>query len=70
MQAKYYIMVNKQGEAYAGMVQGTPSWTHDWDLAKKLQRENTTVLQRHHPELELLEIWNIQIQKNISLLAL
>jgi len=56
MQAKYYIMVNKQGEAYAGMVQGTPSWTHDWDLAKKLQRENTTVLQRHHPELELLEI--------------
>ena len=49
-------MVNKQGEAYAGMVKGTPSWTHDWDLAKRLQKENTTVLQNHHPELELLEI--------------
>ena len=56
MQAKYYIVVNKQGEAFAGLVKGSPSWTHNWDLAKKLQKENTTVLQRYHKEIELLEI--------------
>ena len=70
MQVKYYIVVNKQGEAFAGLVKGSPSWTHNWDLAKKLQKENTTVLQRYHKEIELLEIWNIQIQKNISWLVL
>jgi len=56
MQVKYYIVVNKQGEAFAGMVKASPYWTQDWDLAKKLQKENTTVLRRYHQEAELLEI--------------
>ena len=56
MQAKYYIVVNKEGEAYAGMVKGSLTWTSDWDQAKKLHKENTTVLLAHLNETELLEI--------------
>jgi len=56
MKAKYYIVVNQEGEAYAGMVKGSLTWTLDWDQAKKLQKENTTVLLEHFNKTELLEI--------------
>lgn len=56
MKVKYYIVVNKEGEAYAGMVQGSLTWTPDWDLAKKLQKENTTRLLEQFNKTELLEI--------------
>jgi len=56
MKVKYYIVVNKEGEAYAGMVQGSLTWTPNWDLAKKLQRENTTALLAHNTKAELLEL--------------
>jgi hypothetical protein len=56
MQSKYYIIVNKEGEAYAGMVEGSLTWTPDWDRAKKLLQENTTRILDHHPGTELLSI--------------
>ena len=56
MKVKYYIVVNKEGEAYAGMVQGSLTWTPDWDQAKKLQKENTTRILEHFRQTELLEI--------------
>ena len=56
MQTKYYIIVNKEGEAYAGMVQGSLTWTPDWNQAKKLLEENTDRILNHHPETEVLPL--------------
>ena len=56
MQNKYYIIVNREGEAYAGMVEGSLTWTSNWDGAKKLLEENTTRILNHHPGTELLTI--------------
>jgi hypothetical protein len=41
MKDKYYLIVNKDGEAYAGMVQGSLIWTHNWAAGKALHKENT-----------------------------
>ena len=56
MKVKLYIIVNKEGEAYAGMVQGSCCWTPDWSQAKQLKKENTQRLLVHYKQTELLEL--------------
>ena len=56
MKDKYYLIVNKEGEAYAGMVQGSLVWTHNWTEGKLLHRENTSRILTLNPGTELLEL--------------
>jgi hypothetical protein len=56
MKDKYYLIVNKEGEAYAGMVQGFLVWTHNWAEGKALYRENTSRILKLNPGTELLEL--------------
>lgn len=55
MKVEYYIVVNKEGETYAGMLQGSPCWTLDWNQAKHLKKENTQKLLIHNLGAELIE---------------
>lgn len=36
-----YVVVNKHGEVYAGMIQGDLQWSYDWNQAKPLYKQNT-----------------------------
>lgn len=56
MKDKYYLIVNAQGEAYAGMVRGSLVWTYNWDEAKALPKENTSRVLNLNPGTELLEL--------------
>jgi hypothetical protein len=56
MKDKYYLIVNKEGEAYAGMVQGSLIWTHNWTQGKALYKENTSRILKLNPGTELLEL--------------
>jgi hypothetical protein len=56
MKDKYYLIVNKEGEAYAGMVQGSLVWTHRWAEGKALPLENTSRILKLNPGTELLEL--------------
>jgi hypothetical protein len=56
MKDRYYLIVNKDGEAYAGMVQGFLTWTHSWAQGKPLMKENTSRILKSNPGTELLEL--------------
>jgi hypothetical protein len=56
MQNKYYIIVNKQGEAYIGMIEGSLAWSDDWNQGKKLLHENTTRILEYTQGAELVEL--------------
>ena len=36
-----YVVINKHGEVYAGMIQGDLQWSYDWSQAKPLYKNNT-----------------------------
>jgi hypothetical protein len=56
MQSKFYIIVNQAGEAYIGMIEGSPEWSHDWNQGKPLLQENTSRILAHYPGTELVEV--------------
>lgn len=56
MKNRYYIIVNKQGEAYIGMIEGSLTWSDNWNLAKKLLEENTGRILEHTYGAELVEL--------------
>ena len=56
MKDKYYLIVNREGEAYAGMVRGSLVWTHIWAQGKLLYKENTARILALNPGTELLEL--------------
>jgi hypothetical protein len=56
MKDKFYLIVNKDGEAYAGMIQGFLVWTHNWAAGKALPKENTSRILVSNPGTELLEL--------------
>jgi hypothetical protein len=56
MKDKYYLIVNREGAAYAGMVQGSLIWTHNWEAGKALHKENTSRVLVSNPGTELLEL--------------
>jgi hypothetical protein len=53
---KEYIIVNKEGEAYIGMLYGKLMWSYNWDEAKPLLLENTTLVIEHNPYSEAIEL--------------
>lgn len=56
MKVKLYIIINQDGAAYTGMVQGSPNWSYDWNQAKCLPKENTVRLLNYYKQAELLEV--------------
>ena len=44
-----YVIVNKNGEVYAGLLRGYPQWSSNWNDAKPLPRENTTFICDSNP---------------------
>ncbi len=54
-QVSMYVVINKNGMVFAGMRNGYFRWSHDWNEAKPLYRENTTLLAHEYPELELIK---------------
>ena len=53
---KEYIIVNKQEEAYIGMIYGSLVWSQDWNEAKPLYKENTTWVLQNNPGTEIIEL--------------
>jgi hypothetical protein len=56
MKVKLYIIINQDGAAYTGMVQGSLNWSYDWNQAKPLAKENTTRVLNYYKQAELLEL--------------
>lgn len=50
-----YVVINKDGLVFAGMRYGYFYWSPDWSKAKPLLKENTGILLRDYPELELVK---------------
>jgi hypothetical protein len=44
-----YVIINKNGEVFAGLLKGYPQWSSDWNEAKPLARENTTFICDSNP---------------------
>ena len=43
-----YVIINKHGEVFTGLQRGYPVYSHDWNQAKPLNRENTTHLMKEN----------------------
>jgi len=56
IEPKEYIIVNKQEEAYVGMMYGSLVWSQDWNEAKPLQKINTTWILENTPGTEIIEL--------------
>jgi hypothetical protein len=52
----YYLVVNEDGSAFTGLKYGTPQWSFDWEEAKPLLLENTTLLKEYYNKTELLQL--------------
>ena len=50
-----YIVVNKHGEVFAGLIKGYIQWSYDWSQAKPLFKENTTRLLEENFGAELIK---------------
>ena len=50
-----YVIMNKNGEVFAGLLGGYPRWSSNWNEAKPLYRENTSFICDSNPnEYELI----------------
>jgi len=50
-----YVVVNKQGQVFAGMRYGYFRWSNDWKQAKPLYEDNTQKLFQEYSNLELVK---------------
>ena len=50
-----YYLINQYDEAFIGLMGGYAQWSNDWSKAKPLYKENTSILLRHYPKIELIE---------------
>ena len=50
-----YVVVNRHGEVFAGLLKGSPYWSYDWSEAKPLLKENTTWLLEFNSGAELIK---------------
>ena len=44
-----YVIMNNNGEVFAGLLRGYPQWSSDWSNAKPLYRENTSFICNSNP---------------------
>lgn len=50
-----YVVINKEGEVFTGLVRGYSQWSYDWLTAKPLHKENTTRLLEENLGAELIK---------------
>ena len=50
-----YVVINKHGEVFAGILKGQIQWSYDWSQAKPLFKENTTRLLEENFEAEIIK---------------
>lgn len=50
-----YVVVNKEGEVFAGFYEGNVQWSYNWATSKPLFKENTSWLLELHPGAELIK---------------
>ena len=44
-----YVIMNNNGEVFAGLLRGYPQWSSNWGNAKLLYRENTSFICDSNP---------------------
>ena len=49
-----YVVINKEGEVYTGLIRGNINQSYNWSEAKPLFKESTTCLLKHNPGAELI----------------
>ena len=50
-----YVVINREGEVYTGLIRGYAQWSYDWNQAKPLHKENTSWLLRNNPGAEVIK---------------
>jgi hypothetical protein len=50
-----YVVVNREGEVFTGLIRGYTQWSYDWKQAKPLHVENTTRLLEENRGAELIK---------------
>lgn len=50
-----YIVVNKEGEVFTGLMRGYTQWSSDWLEAKPLYKESTTRLLEENKGAEIIK---------------
>ena len=54
-QEPMYVVINKHGEVYTGMLNGQMTWSYEWTNAKLLFKESTTLLLQENYGAEIVE---------------
>jgi hypothetical protein len=49
-----YVVINREGEVYTGLIKGYTQWSYNWQQAKPLYVENTTLLLEENRGAELI----------------
>ena len=49
-----YVVINREGEVYTGLIRGYTQWSYNWKQAKPLYVENTTLLLEENRGAELI----------------
>ena len=63
-----YVIMNKNGEVFAGLLSGYPQWSSDWSNAKPLYRENTSFICNSNPnQYELINENEFSTTKKIHI---
>ena len=50
-----YVVINREGEVYTGLIGGYTQWSYDWKQAKPLYVENTSRLLEENIGAELIK---------------
>ena len=50
-----YVVINREGEVYTGLIKGYTQWSYDWKQAKPLYVENTSILLEENIGAELIK---------------
>jgi hypothetical protein len=50
-----FVIINREGEVYTGLIGGYTQWSYDWKRAKPLHVENTTRLLEENMGAELIK---------------
>ena len=50
-----FVIINREGEVYTGLLGGYTQWSYDWKRAKPLHVENTTRLLEENMGAELIK---------------
>jgi hypothetical protein len=50
-----YVVINREGEVFTGLIRGYTQWSYDWKSAKPLHVENTTRLLEENIGAELIK---------------